>query len=56
MSRYTGRYILEDIFQKNGYKSIVEEASIKDILNKNNWKYYNSYKASRILLENSIIN
>ncbi len=49
-------YILEDIFQKNGYKSIVEEASIKDILNKNNWKYYNSYKASRILLENSIIN
>ena len=48
-------YILEDVFNKNGYKTIVEEESIKDILNKNNWKYYNSYKASRILLENSIV-
>ena len=44
-------YILEDIFNKKGYKTIVETASIKDILNKNNWNYANSYKASRILLE-----
>lgn len=44
-------YILEDIFNKNGYKTIVEESSIKDILNSNNWNYANSYKASRILLE-----
>ena len=48
-------YILEDIFNKNGYKTIVEKRSVKDILNANNWKYYNSYKASRVLLEDSII-
>ena len=47
-------YILEDIFNKNGYQTIVEESSIKDILETNSWKYYNSYKASRILLEQSI--
>ena len=48
-------YIMEDIFNKNGYKTIVEEQSIKEILNKNNWKYSNSYKASRLLLEDSIV-
>lgn len=48
-------YILEDIFNKNGYKTITEESSIKEILNKNNWNYSNSYKASRVLLEESII-
>lgn len=44
-------YILEDYFNKNNYKTIVEQESIKEILNNNNWKYSNSYKASRILLE-----
>ena len=44
-------YILEDIFNKNSYQTIVEENSIKEILNKNNWKYSYSYKASRILME-----
>ncbi len=48
-------YILEDIFNKKGYKTIVEEKSIKEILNNNNWNYSNSYKASRILLEDIII-
>ena len=48
-------YILEDIFNKNGYKTIVEEESIKDILNKNNWNYSYSYKASRELLERRIV-
>ncbi len=48
-------YILEDIFNKNGYKTIVEEQSIKEILKKNNWNYTYSYKASRQLLEESII-
>jgi len=48
-------YILEDIFNKSGYKTLVEESSIKDILNENNWKYSNSYKASRILLERRIL-
>ena len=49
-------YILEDIFNKNGYKTYVEEKSIKEILRKNNWNYSSSYKASRILLEDAIIN
>lgn len=44
-------YILEDIFNRNGISSYVEESSIKEILNNNNWNYVNSYKASRILLE-----
>ena len=48
-------YILEDIFNKNGYSTLVEERSIKEILNQNNWKYANSYKASRIFLEDIII-
>ena len=48
-------YILEDIFNKNGYKTVVEESSIKEILNNNNWNYVYSYKASRLLLEDSII-
>lgn len=48
-------YILEDIFNKNGLKTIVEERSIKEILNNNNWNYTYSYKASRVLLEESII-
>ena len=47
-------YILEDIFNKRGYQTIVEEESIKEILTTNNWNYSNSYKASRILLDNSI--
>ena len=48
-------YILEDIFNKNGLKTIVEERSVKDILSSNNWNYTYSYKASRQLLEQSII-
>jgi len=48
-------YILEDMFLKRGYKSLVEERSIKEVLNQNNWKYANSYKASRIFLEDVII-
>ena len=48
-------YILEDIFNKNGYKTIVEEESIKDILNNNNWNYSYSYKASRTLLEKRVL-
>lgn len=44
-------YILEEKFAENNYKTIVEESSIKEILNNNSWKYSYSYKASRILLE-----
>lgn len=43
-------YILEDVFNENNFLTYVEESKIKDILNQNNWKYSNSYKASRLLL------
>ncbi len=46
-------YILEDVFSKNKYYTLVEERSIKDILNSHKWNYVYSYDASRILLEDS---
>lgn len=46
-------YLLQEIFNKNNYYSIVEEASIKDILNTYGWKYSYSYRASRLLLESA---
>ena len=46
-------FIMEDVFNKNNYKTLVEERSIKEILNRNKWKYYRSYDASRIYLEDS---
>lgn len=44
-------YILEEQFNNAAYQTIVEERSIKEKLNENNWKYSSSYKASRIYLE-----
>ncbi len=44
-------FIMKDIFDKNNYNTIVEERSIKEVLNNNNWKYYKSYDASRIYLD-----
>ncbi len=46
-------YIMRDVFDKNQYKTLVEERSIKDILRQNNWRYYRSYDASRIYLNDS---
>ena len=46
-------YILEDVFNKNGFHTIVEERSIKEILNQKQWNYAASYKASRILIEDT---
>ena len=46
-------YALQEIFNKNNYNSLVEENSIKDILNINGWKYSYSYRASRVLLESA---
>lgn len=46
-------YIFQDVLEKNNYKAIVEEASIKEILNINSWKYAYSYMASRVLLEDA---
>mgnify|MGYP003571357342 CR=1 FL=1 len=44
-------YILEDIFNKNGYLTVVEEESVPNILKEKGWNYAGSYKASRILME-----
>lgn len=46
-------YILQDVFNKNSFNALVEERSIKEILNNNNWRYYKSYDASRIYLDDS---
>ena len=46
-------YIIESILKKNGYSAIVEERSIKEILQNNDWNYSYSYRASRIYLEDS---
>lgn len=46
-------YILKDVFNKNKLPTLVEERSMKELLNKNHWKYYKSYDASRIYLEDS---
>lgn len=44
-------YVLKDVFEKNNLGVVIEERSIKDILNQNNWRYSYSYMASRVLLE-----
>lgn len=46
-------YIMKDVFDKNKLYTLVEERRIKDILNNNNWKYYKSYAASRIYLDDA---
>ncbi len=46
-------YILKDVFNKNKFPTLVEERSMKELLNKNHWKYYKSYEASRMYLEDS---
>lgn len=48
-------YILQEIFNKKGYQTLIEENSVTDILNNNNWNYASSYKASRILMEEAKI-
>ena len=48
-------YILEDFFNKNNIQTLVEERSIKDIISQNNWRYSDSYLASRLFLEDSIV-
>ncbi len=45
------KYILKEVFENNNKKTLVEERSIKAILNKNNWNYANSYLASRIYID-----
>ena len=47
----TASYYLKDKLESLGIKTIVEEASIPEMLKNNNWNYSESYKASRINLE-----
>ena len=46
-------YVLQECLNNNGINSYVEVNSIKKILDDNNWIYKDSYKASRLLLENN---
>ncbi len=46
-------YIMQDKLNNLGIETLVEERSIKEILNNNNWRYYKSYDASRIYLDDS---
>lgn len=48
---YIASHILKEYLNDLGISAIVEENSIVDVLNTNGWKYNNSYKASRILME-----
>lgn len=46
-----GSYILEERLEQAGFETLVEERSIKNLLNENKWNYNYSYKASRIYLD-----
>ena len=52
---YIASHILKEYLADLGITAIVEENSIVDILNTNGWKYGSSYKASRILLEQTYL-
>lgn len=49
-------YYLQEKLSDLGLNTIVEKRMIKDALNKNNWVYKDSYKASRIYLEDTYQN
>lgn len=44
-------YILKEQLEQYGIKSLVEEKSIMNVLNNNNWNYAASYKVSRMFME-----
>ena len=52
-SIYDASFLLQEELKKLGIYSIVEEGSIKDILDINNWNYASSYKVSRMYLESA---
>ncbi len=49
----TASYILSEYLNDYNISSVVESASVIDILNANNWSYSKSYLASRLLFENA---
>lgn len=46
-------YILEKTFNETGVPSIVEERSIRELLNEKGWSFVDSYKASRVMMESA---
>ncbi len=44
-------FLLQNELKKYGIDSIVENASISDVLDTNNWNYASSYKVSRMFME-----
>lgn len=50
----TTSLILQDYLSKYNIPTIVENKSITEILRSNNWSYKNSYKASRLAIEETI--
>lgn len=44
-------YMLKENLEEYGIYSYVEENSVKDVLNKNKWKYAKSYKVTRQFME-----
>lgn len=48
-----GSYVLREKLNTLGVQTIVEEANMSDILDKNGWDYTYSYQASRQLLKNA---
>lgn len=47
----TTSYMLEEQLLKHGIKSVVEESSVSEALNKNKWKYASSYKVTKTFLQ-----
>ena len=47
----TTSYMLEEQLLKHVIKSVVEESSVSEALNKNKWKYASSYKVTKTFLE-----
>lgn len=44
-------YILKNNFSLKNYHTLIEERSIKEVLNNNSWNYASSYRASRTYIE-----
>lgn len=50
----SGAKYLSELLQNNGFEVFVEMTNIKDVLNKKDWTYKDSYKVTRELLNNMI--
>jgi stage II sporulation protein P len=47
-------YVLREKLNNVGIETIVETTNIKELLNLNSWSYANSYKASRLLVQDTL--